>query len=61
MTNRESIIDLLQRNSYEDDSIVASYIECPYCDGCTNPHEYGTTDFQMYCDDCKIEWLDKET
>lgn len=60
MTNREALIDLLQRQDCDADAVVASYLECPYTDKCDNPHEYGTVEFQMFCDDCKAEWLDRE-
>ena len=62
MTNRERLIDLLNRTNYETDMITASFIACPYYsdDNCHNPHDYGTTDFQIFCDECKEEWLDKE-
>lgn len=62
MTNREMIISCLQQPDIESLSFVTSYIECPYVgDECENPYKYGTSDFQIYCDEqCKTEWLDKE-
>ena len=60
MTNREELIALLQNKEYETDILATSFIECPYTK-CENPHKYGTTEFQIYCDEnCKLEWLDKE-
>lgn len=62
VTNREAIIQGLQARTYESDITVVSYIDCPYYsdDDCKNPHKIGTTDHQMFCDECKAEWLDKE-
>lgn len=60
MTNREVLINSLSKRDYEVDKCVTGLIECPYTD-CTNPYEYGTADFQIYCDEvCKTEWLESE-
>lgn len=63
MTNREVLIEMLSRKEYETDVIATSYIECPYSSDsdCHNKYSYGTTDFQIYCDeDCKTAWLEEE-
>ena len=63
MTNREVIITGLQENDWEIDRIITGFIECPYVldSDCENPYKYGTSDFQIFCDEhCKTEWLDKE-
>ena len=63
MTNREMLIETLSKRDWETDRYATAYIECPYHsdNDCKNPHKYGTSDFQIYCDeDCKTEWLDKE-
>ena len=63
MTNREVLIEMLSRKEYETDVIATSYIECPYRSDadCHNKYRYGTTDFQVYCDEvCKTAWLEEE-
>ena len=63
MTNREMLLDCLKEDDLEINRYAASYIECPYHSesGCTNPHRYGTSSFQIYCDEiCKTDWLNKE-
>ena len=63
MTNREALIELLEKKEFESDILATSFIECPYTSDkdCKNPHPYGTSDYQIFCDeDCKCEWLEKE-
>lgn len=63
MTNREALIDLLSTGTFEADILATSYIECPYSSDsdCHNKYSYGTTDFQIYCDEeCKTKWLEEE-
>ena len=62
MTNKEAIIEGLQANTYEADVCTVSYIACPYYSDsdCKNPYKSETTDHQLFCDSCKIEWLYKD-
>lgn len=63
MTNREMLIACLQAGNDEEIQWTATaYIACPYIrdEDCENPHKYGTSSFQVYCDEvCKMEWLNK--
>ena len=62
MTNREEIITMLSEKNSDTDAIAVSFLDCSYCrdEDCKNPYEYGTIDYDMFCDACKMEWLDKE-
>ena len=61
MTNRDALIQGLSARDWETDKCVAGYIACPYTQKCENPYVYGTSHFQVYCDEvCKTAWLDKE-
>lgn len=61
MTNREALIQGLQKRDWETDRIYTSMIACPYVNKCENPYKYGTTNYQVFCDEvCKTAWLDEE-
>lgn len=63
MTNREALLQALKDDDWEVLRGAASYIACPYVldEDCHNEYEYGTADFQIYCDEvCKTNWLGKE-
>lgn len=65
MTNREVLIHDLSARNYETDLCLVSYLGCPHssmseCANNKTGNKFGTTEFQLCCDQCKAEWLDKE-
>ena len=54
MTNREVLIKSLQDK--EADICTVEYIACPSSPGCKYD---GSSDYSA-CEECKMEWLDKE-
>lgn len=54
MTNREVLIKSLQDK--EADICTVSYIACPSSPGC----KYDGSSAYSACEECKMEWLDKE-
>ena len=63
MTNREMLLETLAEDDWEINRFATGYIECPYHrdEDCHNEHKYGTSAFQIYCDEvCKTDWLGKE-
>lgn len=54
MTNREVLIKSLQDK--EADIYTVDYIACPSSPGC----KYDGSSDHSACDECKMEWLDKE-
>ena len=63
MTNRELLVEQLGFKDPECDKVMSHFINCPHLseEYCNNPHEYGTSAYQCYCDGtCKVEWLNQE-
>lgn len=56
MRNKEAIKQML--NDIEECSMIANYLSCPYVH---NPNcKYDGGNDNSCCEDCKMEWLEKE-